>query len=100
MRLQDTERDSVLQLTTILAEYCIGKANETFESYQFHKRNQVEGETIDNYVTDLRQIAKLCNFKEEDRMIRDRIVIGIINDKTREKLLEEKDLDLQKCLNI
>ncbi|GFR80074.1 monomeric sarcosine oxidase [Elysia marginata] len=100
MRLQDTERDSVLKLTTILAEYCIGKANETFESYQFHKRNQTEGETIDNYVTNLRQIAKLCNFKEEDRMIRDRIVIGIINDKAREKLLEEKDLDLQKCLNI
>ncbi|GFN86354.1 retrovirus-related pol polyprotein from transposon 17.6 [Plakobranchus ocellatus] len=100
MRLQDTERDSVPKLTTILSKYCIGKANETFESYQFHRRNQVEGETIDNYVTGLRQIAKLCNFKEEDRMIRDRIVIGIINDKTREKLLEEKDLDLQKCLDI
>ncbi|GFS06111.1 Pol polyprotein [Elysia marginata] len=33
-------------------------------------------------------------------MIRDRIVIGIINDKTIDNLLEEKDLDLQKCLNI
>ncbi|GFO24967.1 retrovirus-related pol polyprotein from [Plakobranchus ocellatus] len=33
-------------------------------------------------------------------MIRDRIVIGIVNDKTKEKLLEVKDLDLQKCLDI
>ncbi|GFS00235.1 30S ribosomal protein S7P [Elysia marginata] len=80
MRLQDTERDSVVKLTTIISEYCIGKANETFESYQFHKRNQMEGETPDNYVTDLRQIGNLCNLME-DRMIRDRIVIGIINTK-------------------
>ncbi|GFO13737.1 hypothetical protein PoB_004024200 [Plakobranchus ocellatus] len=66
MRLREIERDSFQKLNSILSEYCQDKSNEMFESYQFHNRNQVEGETIDSYVTEMQQIAKLCNFKEED----------------------------------
>ncbi|XP_035828299.1 uncharacterized protein LOC118478562 [Aplysia californica] len=94
MRLSDEEREDLDQIIKSFDEYCIGEVNETFESYKFHKRNQKQYKTIDSYVTELRQLAKRCNFVEEDRMIRDRLVIGIQNDDIREKLLEQKKLSL------
>ncbi|XP_062574516.1 uncharacterized protein K02A2.6-like [Saccostrea cucullata] len=36
----------------------------------------------------------------EDEMIRDRIVIGVRDNHTRKKLLQEKNLDLQRCIDI
>ena len=81
-------------------EFCIGTTCEAYESYKFHKREQETGENIDAYVAALRRAAKTCNFKEEERMIRDRVVIGIRDDSIRKKLLEVKDLDLQKAVQI
>jgi hypothetical protein len=36
----------------------------------------------------------------EDEMIRDRIVFGVRDNHTRKKLLQEKKLDLQRCIDI
>ncbi|GFR65841.1 Pol polyprotein [Elysia marginata] len=72
--------------------FCIGERNEVFESYTFHKRYQKTGESIDTYYKEQKH--------DEDRMIRDRLVIGIVDDKTREKLLEKKQLTLGEALDI
>ena len=66
-------------------------------------RNQQPGETIDQYVTDLKTKAQTCKFAElMDGLIRDQIVIvcGIICDKTRAHLLKEGEITLQKSLGI
>ena len=53
------------------------------------------------YVTDLKTKAQTCEFAElKDSLIRDRVVCGIICDKTRAKLLKESELTLQKALDI
>ena len=33
--------------------YAVGEVNETFERYLFHKRVQYEGETLEQFVSDL-----------------------------------------------
>ena len=90
--------DSVLKK---FEDFCVDEANEVYESYKFHNRNQQPGETIDAYVAVLRRLAKGCNFGPlEGRMVRDRVVAGIASDVVRKKLLQEKILDLPKCMEI
>ena len=82
------------------SDFCLGTTHEVYESFKFYSRNQSKEESIDVYVAALRKLAKTCNFKEPDRMIRDRIVMGVMDDTTREKLLQNKTLTLQQAVEI
>ena len=45
--------------------------------------------------------AKTCEFQTlRDSLIKDRIVLGIISQRVRERLLREDDLTLQKAMQI
>ena len=50
--------------------------------------------SVDQYVTELRQIAANCDFESltSDRLLRDRLVTGTRNGKIRGNLLKEKKL--------
>ncbi|KFD60920.1 hypothetical protein M514_09074 [Trichuris suis] len=45
--------------------------NEIVQRFRFHSRVQREGETISDFVTDLRRLSAKFNFLELDNMIRD-----------------------------
>ena len=64
--------------------------------------DQRESETIDQYLTELRQIAANCDFDSitPDQLLRDRLVTGTRNAKVRENLLKEKKLTLEKAVDI
>ncbi|XP_034232893.1 uncharacterized protein LOC117640253 [Thrips palmi] len=54
---------------------------------KFHGRNQQRKESVHDFVSALRSLARECNFgAAHDRMLRDRIVLGIRCDRTRELL--------------
>ncbi|KAJ8048052.1 hypothetical protein HOLleu_00217 [Holothuria leucospilota] len=81
--------------------YCNPKKNLTVERHVFFTRAQNEGESIDTYVTDLKNKSKTCEFGNlEESLITDRIVCGIRSTGLRERLLRETDLTLSKALNI
>ena len=66
----------------------------------FFCRNQDAGETVESYITTLRKMAKTCNFgRLEDRLLRDRVVMGIRDGNLRSKLLEIRQLDLKQCID-
>lgn len=76
-------------------KHCVGEANVTYERYIFHQRVQQIGENFDDFVADLRKLARTCEFAQlEDSLIRDRIVIGIRDEPTRRRLLQVKKLSL------
>ena len=55
--------------------YCNLKQNVAVSRYKFNTRNQSDGETVDQYVTELKWLAKDCAYGElTSEMIRDRIV--------------------------
>jgi hypothetical protein len=82
-------------------EHLIGEVNEIYERYIFNKKVQRKGETIDAFVTVLHDLAKNCHFDDlHDSLIRDRIVIGIIDTATRQKLLSTKKLKLEDAIDI
>ncbi|GFN80779.1 polyprotein [Plakobranchus ocellatus] len=79
----------------------ITKENITVERYKFNSRNQTKTETFDQYVTDLKNLAKNCKFGNlQDELIRDKIVCGIANEKIKERLLREDKLTLDKAIDI
>ena len=53
------------------------------------------------FSTDLRNLVKNCKYDHPDEMVRDRIVVGIINDDIRGKLLTEGDeLTMDRAIQI
>ena len=73
-------------------EYCTPKKNVTYEPHVFNTRAQGATEGIDAYVTELRKLARNCEFGElHDSIIRDRIVCGIRSNEVWKRLLREKD---------
>ncbi|KAM4771141.1 LOW QUALITY PROTEIN: uncharacterized protein WCC33_002970 [Rhinophrynus dorsalis] len=80
-------------------EYCITKRNVTYERHKFFTCMQKPGESIDQYVTELRNCSKTCEFGElTNSLIKDRTVCGIPDNGLKERLLREQDLDLEKAL--
>ena len=78
-------------------EYCIPKY-----CILFFTRDQRESETVDQYLTELRQIAANCDFESitPDQLLRERLVTGTKTAKVRENLLKEKKLTLEKAIDI
>lgn len=82
-------------------EICDPQTNITMERHKFNTRNQKSGESIEAYVSDLRNKARSCKFDAlADELIRDRLVCGINNDAVRRLLLRESDLTLSKAVNM
>ena len=96
------DKNDLAKIIQKFDEFTIGELNETFERYTFNSRNQQENESIDAYVTALRTLAKTCNLCDcmRDSIIRDRIVLGIQDHRTRKRLLQERSLTLSKCIDL
>lgn len=81
-------------------EFCKPKQNEVYESFKFYNRNQEIGEPFDNFLLDVKKLVRNCGFSEEERMLRDRIVLGTIDKSLQKRLLETDKLDLAKTIDM
>ena len=100
-----SEGQSENNITDVLAkfdEYCERRTQVIYERYRFNNRKQEQGEGISAYVTELRVIAKNCALEEitPDEILRDRLVLGVRDEKVRERLLRINDLTLSKASDI
>ena len=67
------------------------RCNVIFERAKFNRRRQEKGETVDTFIIALHTLAEHCNFGTlTDEMIRDRIVVGLLDAKLSEKLQLER----------
>lgn len=98
--LTDDNKKKYAEVVKAFEAYCAPKKNEVYEAFKFNSRNQENGETFDSFLLDLKKLVKNCGYQDKDRMIRDRIVIGVGDDSLRKKLLEKDDLDLKKCIEM
>ncbi|XP_039304646.1 uncharacterized protein LOC120357660 [Solenopsis invicta] len=79
-------------------EYFLPKKNVVYESFLFYKKVQESNEPVDNFVKELKKLARNCEFPDEQDMIRDRLVLGIADTTVQEKLLSVTDLKLEKAI--
>ena len=75
-------------------------ANIPFERFSFNIRNQEPGESFEKYVTQLRLLARNCEFENinSDEILRDRILFGMKDVVVRKKLRMKPMLTLQDVL--
>ena len=101
MKLADGERDKIDILFSKFEVYCKPKQNVTIERYRFNTRVQTKHETIDQYLTELKLIAKNCSFGElENQLIQERIVCGTKSEEVRQRLLRVEELSLDKAISV
>ena len=82
-------------------QYCEPKKNEIRATVNFHRRKQGPQEKFDSFVTDLRILVKDCGYTNEDRMLRDAIVIGVADPKVQARCMEDGDeLTLDRAIRI
>ena len=96
------DTDTAENILTNLDAHILRDTNETFERYKFNTRAQKPDESIDDYLASLKTLAKTCNFCEclKTSLLKDRIVLGVIDEPTRKRLLQEGKLTLKKALDI
>ena len=71
------------------------------ERFRFYQRNQAAGESVLDYVAELRRLAISCDFGEFlDQALRDRFVCGLRTESTQKRLLTERDLTLAKAVEL
>ena len=96
------DKEDVATLIKKFDEYIIGETNETYERYKFNKRDQNEGETVEAYISALKELASSCSFCDclKDSLIRDRLVMGIRDNQTRKRLLQKRKLTFKEAADI
>ena len=69
--------------------------------FHFYQRLQREGETIANYMAELRRLSKHCDFGDYlDTALRDQLVCGLDHDAVQRKILVESEPTLTKAVHI
>lgn len=90
------------QAVTALNSYFVPQVNTAFARQTFYQLKQKTGQTVQQFVTCLRQAAKDCDFgADKDNQIRDAVLSRCNFEYVRRKLLEEgTDLTLTRTLEI
>ena len=74
------------------------------DRYRFHLCSQEVGETISEYLAELRRLATKCKFEDTtdflEESLRDRFVIGLRAESTRKRLLTEQKLTFSRAMEI
>lgn len=104
----EDEKSTIEKLTKAFDDHFLPKKVVLMESFKFHTLIQGDYQNIDQYLTELKKQAKLCEFacskdtcKEpfEERMVRDRLIIGINCKESQLRLLREPDLTIKKIVD-
>lgn len=89
------------KIITALKAHVDGWINKTIERRNFCQRKLQSGESFDDYLVSLCELAKTCNFCNNECMqkaLRDQIIEGLHDGDTIQELLQSKDLTLDQTI--
>ena len=99
-KLSTTQLKHNHTVKTKFDEQFVVRHNVIFKQAKFNQRRQEEGKAVDTFITALHALAEHCNFGTlTDEMIRDRIVVGLLDVKLLEKLQLDPESSLPKAVN-
>ena len=90
---------------SVLESLYVKPKNEIFARHLLATRKQEAGESLDQYLQSLQQLSRDCNFKAvsaeqaRDELIRDAFINGLSSVHIRQRLLENKTLDLRTAVD-
>uniref|UniRef100_A0A8C9TQH4 CCHC-type domain-containing protein n=1 Tax=Scleropages formosus TaxID=113540 RepID=A0A8C9TQH4_SCLFO len=93
-----------MELIALLKNHYVPWTNFIAERCKFHSRNQLDGESISEYVANLRKLSATCKFGQFlDEALRDRFVCGVKSAELRDRLLNaahSKDVPLALAIEM
>ena len=82
-----------------LNDYFAERRNVIVERACFNKRSQKPGESVETFIQDLYRLADNCNYGAlRDDLIRDRIVVGVLDDSLSDRLQSKGTLTLTQAV--
>ena len=95
--LTQGQKNDRVAIIEALRNHVEGQINVKVERRNFRKRKQQLGETFDDFLCSLRELAKTCQFCNDacaQNNIRDQIIEGLADSDTVQELLKEQNLTL------
>ncbi|XP_061709481.1 uncharacterized protein LOC133519492 [Cydia pomonella] len=85
----------------IMSEHIEPKPSFMAERYRLRQRRQGDKETVAQYLTDLKKLAKHCEFSTTlEENLRDQFVCGLKNDTIRQRLFAETKLTYTRAVQL
>uniref|UniRef100_A0A1Y1NM66 Retrotransposon gag domain-containing protein n=2 Tax=Photinus pyralis TaxID=7054 RepID=A0A1Y1NM66_PHOPY len=95
------EEKTFAELVKIVKKHLEPAPSEIAERYKFRLRKQELNESVSEYVTALKSLAKKCNFKSTlEENLRDQLVYGLKSDVIKQRLFAETDLTYAKAVEL
>lgn len=98
------EPDDKEKYEAVLKEYeayFVPRRNIIYERVKINTRTQLDGESVEDFVTALHALAATCDYGQlRGDLIRDRLVVGIQDHKISRALQLDPDLKLQKAVLV
>ena len=68
---------------------------------KFNTRFRQQGETVQQYVAELRNLSEHCEFGDQlEKMLCDRLVCGVNDERIQRRLLAESQLEFKKAMEL
>lgn len=89
------------EIVKIIQDHLYPKPSFIAERYKFSKRNQLDHETVSEYIASLKRLSIHCDFGASlNDYLRDRLVSGIKSETTKQRLLAEAALTYDNAVKI
>lgn len=103
LNLTESQVNDLNKVLNALEEYCTKshRSDIVYKRSVFNQRCQSEKETFDEFLSGVRRLATECGFGVlEDLRIKDRVVMGLRDLDTRDKLEKIPDLTLESAISF
>lgn len=95
----DPKPETYVETLDCFEKHFIPRRNIIFERFKFNSCIQKPEEPVEKFITRLHKLAENCDFGAlKDELIRDRIVVGMLDRKTSERLQLMEKLSLNDCI--
>lgn len=96
LKLSDEQKLDYDCVKNAFEKHFIPRRNIIYERATFNRRKQESHETVESFVTDLFKLAERCQYGAlKDELIRDRLVVGLLDTALSEKLQLDSALTLE-----
>ena len=93
------EQEDYATVKKKLDDYFIPQRNVIYERALFNSRKQEPGEPVEEFIAALHTLVEYCNYGDlRDQMVRDKIVVGLVNAKLSERLQLDRKLTLDSAV--
>lgn len=87
-------------IVKLLKDHLNPKPLKVAERFRFYKRYQLQGETVNKYIAELRRLAEHCKFGNLNESLRDQFLVGLRDEQTQKKLLAIAELTFAKAIEF